>query len=423
MPRQREQENHRDVDRDPQQFPRDLQEELAAAGPPPPAPTRPLLFAPDGLCANYPLEPSPGEFFVAHEFSPAKMSDLRQALEQALQGARLRPYTADQDVRPGHLLCKVAAKIQTTAFSIFDLPESADRNVYLELGIAIGLGRPFVLIKSARAPVPSLLAGLDHLGFRSYVGLRRDVGERVHVGRFAAILPAERVPSTSTCLVADGELEEEDFRATVEEVLQPHGLQAVFPTAGLPGAQLVLAQAIRSVQAARCGIFRIDQGASANTFLLLGLAIGLSRPWLLVARQGAAVPTDLQGLSHCEFQSFGHLQEQLSGPCQAFWAQHAGEEAAVTAASAPAAEPPLPPLWLDYAAGLRRLRALLAEQDPALRSEFHTLEARLLGILREEERYGATEITRAERARVLERLNDLASRARLASFNDLCRGT
>ena len=77
---------------------------------------------------------------------------------------------------------------------------------------------------------------------------------------------------------------------------------------------------------------------------------------------------------------------------------------------------------MDYEYGLQRLRALLPEHDPALESEFHTLEARLLDNLRDERLYGSTETARAERARTLKSLNDLAGRARLgSSFNDLCR--
>jgi tetratricopeptide (TPR) repeat protein len=76
----------------------------------------------------------------------------------------------------------------------------------------------------------------------------------------------------------------------------------------------------------------------------------------------------------------------------------------------------------DYEGGLHRLRDKLTEDAPALLPEFYALEARLLDNLRGERLYGSTETVRAERARVLHALNDLAVRARLGpSFNDLCR--
>jgi hypothetical protein len=70
---------------------------------------RPCLFDTGGLCAGYPLEPSPDAYFVAHEASPEKIADLRHALEQGLANARLKPYTADQDTRFSYILCKIAA--------------------------------------------------------------------------------------------------------------------------------------------------------------------------------------------------------------------------------------------------------------------------------------------------------------------------
>jgi hypothetical protein len=74
---------------------------------------------------------------------------------------------------------------------------------------------------------------------------------------------------------------------------------------------------------------------------------------------------------------------------------------------------------LNYERGLQSLRKLL---PPAPLSEFHTLEARLLDNLRDERLYGDTETSRAERARVVDALNDLAGRSGLEpSFNDLCR--
>jgi len=285
---------------------------------------RPRLFSVGGLCAGYPLEPSPGEYFVAHEFSEEKIGDLRHALEQGFTVTQLKPYTADQDIRPGHILCKIAAKIQTTAFCIFDLPESQNRNVYLELGIAIGLGRPFVLVKSARAQVPSLVEGLDYFGFTSYTGLRQEVGERVQVGQFSAILPQEDTFITDTYFVADGEFEQEDFRQSIRNALQDYGLRPAYLAEGQVGPELALSQLIRNIQVARFGIYRIDEEASANTFLALGIAIGLNKPWLLVAREGATVPVDVRGLSNFNFRAFLHLEEEFAERCREFLRRYDG---------------------------------------------------------------------------------------------------
>ena len=54
-----------------------------------------------------------------------------------------------------------------------------NRNVYLELGVAVGLGRHFVLVKEADAEVSSLAQGLDYYNIRSYSGLERELGNRL----------------------------------------------------------------------------------------------------------------------------------------------------------------------------------------------------------------------------------------------------
>jgi hypothetical protein len=285
---------------------------------------RPRLFGARGLCAGYPLEPSEGEYFVAHEASVEKVADLRRALEHGLASMQLTPYTPDQDVRPGHILCKIAAKIQTSAFCIFDLPESENRDVYLELGIALGLGRPFILIKSDRSTVPWLVQGLDHFGFQSYSGLRHELGERIQVGRFSTVLPREAVPGSDTYLLADGEFEREDFREAVGRALAGYGLQPVHLAEGQVGPQLALTQLVESIQAARFGVYRIDERASANTFLALGIAIGSNKPWLLVAREGSEVPQDVHGLSGFNFRSFMQLETEFAARCRAFLQEHAG---------------------------------------------------------------------------------------------------
>lgn len=77
---------------------------------------------------------------------------------------------------------------------------------------------------------------------------------------------------------------------------------------------------------------------------------------------------------------------------------------------------------LDYESGLKRLKTLLGQEVPSYLNEFHTLEARLLENLRDEQLYGSNQVQRSDRAQIVAVLNDLTLRAGLeVSFNDLCR--
>jgi len=293
---------------------------------------RPLLFR-MGLCPGYPLAPSPQQYFVAQEFS-ADRDDLLRALEAAFRDFNLQPYRADQDILPGHILCKIAAKIQTALFSVFELTCTQNRNVYLELGVAIGLGRSFVLVKEPDAEVSTLAQGLEYYSIRSYVGLQRELGDRLrqyllNITRYHA--PDLPPPGSSdTYVIAHGDYDmPPDFCLTLAESLADRGLMPVLIGADNREAADVLEaagaahQAItgigktqldavtQAIQAARFGIYRIDADCSADAFLALGIAIGLNRPWAAIWREGAILPSDVRGLSGLPFRSFTDLGDRF----------------------------------------------------------------------------------------------------------------
>src|SRR5690349_9341158 len=104
------------------------------------------LFAPSGLCSGYPLRPMPSHFFLAQEFGPDR-DDLRDSLAIAFKSFGVESICADDFLWPGHILCKASALIRSTPFGVYQLSVSQNRNVHLELGIALGAGRPFLLIR------------------------------------------------------------------------------------------------------------------------------------------------------------------------------------------------------------------------------------------------------------------------------------
>ncbi len=75
---------------------------------------------------------------------------------------------------------------------------------------------------------------------------------------------------------------------------------------------------------------------------------------------------------------------------------------------------------MDYRRGLTELKSKLQANHSEQLLEFSTLEARLLDNLNVEQKYGTTETTRTERARVVAELNRLAFDTVGISFNDLC---
>jgi hypothetical protein len=285
----------------------------------------PALFA-EGLCSGRPLHIAADQYFVSHGFDRDTLADWREALAEALVRAGgaptpLRPYFAGDTLLGGFRLCGICEKLCATRFSVFLLPSSQDRNVYLELGIAIGLRTPFFLIQDHAASIPPVLEGLNRYTCSgSCRTMRRELPGKIEeydfgVVRFGTDLPA--AGSEPTYLLAAGKLiDDEDFADSVNEVISASYPQLRALTlddqSGIGGTSgWALDQLVAAIQTSRFGIYRVEETCSPTTFLALGISIGLNRPFLMLRRAAKTVPLDLQGIGIAEFSSFVKLKEQL----------------------------------------------------------------------------------------------------------------
>ncbi len=312
---------HLGMDRPQAAIAREINAALAAS-------PRGAMFETGGLCSGYLLRAMPERYFVAQEFSPAR-EDLRGALAEALAGFNVQPLCADDTYAEGHILCKISALIQSTPFGVFQLTASQNRNVYLELGIAIGLGRPFVLVKEKDAEVSSLAHGLDYYGISSYLELRYELGTKVKpfLAEIAAYRPQTLPPAGSqrTAVIAHGDLDVIDFCVPMAKMLHARGLTPVIlgdPTGKLSrylelekvtcrivgpesSDRTRLDATVAAIQAARFGVYRIEKVASADTFLALGISMGLGRPGALLHKTGLdQLPSDVRGLRTLSYSSY-----------------------------------------------------------------------------------------------------------------------
>lgn len=296
----------------------------------------PALFA-TGLCKGRLLSAKPDQYFVSHGFSPDLLADWRQALVAGLvqtdDRAPLQPYFAGDTLLGGFRLCGICDQLYTSRFSMFLLPPSQDRNVYLELGIAIGLGAPFFLIQHYEAEVPDGLAGLSrYVKGGLFRTMRRELAGQIEEYDFGVVQFVANLPpagSQPQYLIAAGDLiEDEDFEGSIGDALgsqYPH-LSAVslsHPRNGAETSAWLLDQWVETIQAARFAIYRVDEACSPTTFLALGISIGLNRPFLMVHRANREVPLDLRGLGMYQFPNFVALQQAIVPQHQAFFDQYA----------------------------------------------------------------------------------------------------
>lgn len=88
-----------------------------------------------------------------------------------------RAYYADEEYRPGDILTdKILPVIDSSAFVIFDISDSTRPNVFLELGFAIGRGKPFLLLMRQGAEAPSDLRSFDRIEYGSF----KDLADQIH---------------------------------------------------------------------------------------------------------------------------------------------------------------------------------------------------------------------------------------------------
>lgn len=283
------------------------------------------MFEDSGLCAGYPLTAWPDRYFLAQEFSSDR-ADLRNALLHTFSTFGVQPIQADDSVGMGHILCKISGLIQSTRFGVYQLTASQNPNVHLELGIAMGLARPFVLVKEADAEVAPLIAGLDYYTINSYLELQYELGEKartllIGLSRYQAPpLPASG--SERTAIIAHGNLNVLDFCIPIAKILTAYHLMPIIlgdPTGklgqylnseGIPhriigsAGRTRLDETVAAIQAARLGVYRIDPQGTADTFLALGVSIGLNRPGLLVHRNDAIPPSNVRGMGALAFSGF-----------------------------------------------------------------------------------------------------------------------
>lgn len=112
--------------------------------------------------------------FVGHVFDQSSIDDLRAAISRATRSTVWKPVYADDKIVDGHILTeKIIPEIQLAEFCLFDISDKTRSNIFFELGIAKGMGKPCILLIRSGVEVPSDLGGFDRLIYASYKELEK----------------------------------------------------------------------------------------------------------------------------------------------------------------------------------------------------------------------------------------------------------
>lgn len=302
--------------------------------------------------------------FVAHSHDTDWREDLVQACEEVLPKFGLQPWYADQHFDPTRpLRTKVVEAIANGRYGIYDISNWQDsagqwqspRNVYIELGMAVALNRPTLILRHSSnrsCPLPACLNGLNilefsgattltwalekHLpqwtnvppdrdwfnrfcifgervcGFREEHPRARQLGERVMHCHVSDGFSAEQVPARSP--------EREEARAVIEEIfgryadLEFHHLGELGLTEGY---QFLLCSHCQAVRSSQFAVYRIMPETPAEVFIAIGMSIAIETvfdydiPKVILVRREHDLPSLLRGYEFVEVANSTELKRKL----------------------------------------------------------------------------------------------------------------
>jgi hypothetical protein len=270
------------------------------------------------------------QYFVGHRLTPENIDDLRGVIADVLGSLGYEPFYADKALEGQSLLAKICQRIFLTSFSVFDL-SSANPNLYLEMGIALGLNRPIIAIARNGTTLPPVLQGHNVVMYTDYADLEAKLLKLCTEG-FPPTTPTlpdhchfcgrvcgsmATMPDENSYLVLDNyKLLWRDLMRLIGPYLAQRQLHPVYLTEQSFGP--LLCDMRRKVLSSQFVICHLGK-ANESSFLALGMAIGGEVPWLLLSKKHHdPVPSNLQGFDRIEYTSLADFEEQLTDTLNGF---------------------------------------------------------------------------------------------------------
>jgi hypothetical protein len=130
--------------------------------------------------------------FVGHRFNDAVTPNLRHNLAILFKAYGIQPWYSDSDSPNGPVFSIILDRIRKSDFSVFDDRETETRpNTLIEIGTAIGIGRPYFYFnyadkrtvqiggKREKITTASDLAGMLYMPYHEYDVLLREFAVRL----------------------------------------------------------------------------------------------------------------------------------------------------------------------------------------------------------------------------------------------------
>ena len=302
--------------------------------------------------------------FVGHSREAEWRDDILSACAKVLPKFGLEPwYAADHFDPTKPLRDKVVELIANARYGIYDLSSWQDRsgrwhvprNVLIELGMAITLNRPALLLRhtsNKTLPLPACLQGVDFVEFAGETTLKRAMEERLpqwfdvppdrdwlnrfcifgnRVCDFREEHPRARQWGYEIlcCHVSDGldkdhpgfqKAEREEVRGAFEDVFSRYRdlvLDYLDELLLIDGYRFILCSHCQTVRSTPFVVYRILPHTPAEVFIAIGMSIALETlfeydiPKVLLVRQEQDLPSLLRGYEVVEAVNSSEVKRKL----------------------------------------------------------------------------------------------------------------
>lgn len=306
-------------------------------------------------------ENEPQKCFIAHSYEVEWHDTIEGVCNDLLPEYGLQPWYAEHHYDPTTTLRdKVVTMIDNARYGIYDIsywrtnehsPWSMPCNVFIELGIAIALNRPIILLRHtenriARIELPRSIQSITYISEFTGGDYSLEKALREHLSRLAN-LPTDydwqhyrclfgeidcsylRVyPHTTMigqdkihCHIADGpDTDQTDFRHTVEKVLDHfNNISYSYLDKGTvpSGYTFLLCRHCQLIRSTPFAIYRITPNSSPDVYIAIGISIGLEYrfrykiPRFLITKDMQYVPSLLQGYEFVLMKNLHTLKRRL----------------------------------------------------------------------------------------------------------------
>jgi len=232
--------------------------------------------------------------------------------------------SAGKDIDGQRLLLEICQEIFSASFGAFDL-SSGGRDVYIEMGIALGLNRPIVAMVREKTSLPPMLREHNIITYADLSDLQTQLSQLCDQD-----FPPTTQPTPNHCYFCDRACEsmatppDENSYLVLNrsKLLWRNLMQSFTPSLASyhlyptyltdKGSGPMLCEMRRKVLAAQFVLCHLGALSDESSYLSLGMAIGSRVPWVLLSQKDdATAPSILREMDRIEYAALTDIEDPL----------------------------------------------------------------------------------------------------------------